>query len=102
VADSTRWGLWAEVAEKDLTRVLELWDSTSQAQEPPFTALVANHVPGYPETLGLPVQMRLTGPTTRPALAFDAAEQHPLAVECRAGVSVHRVMEWLNAMGLKE
>jgi len=82
--------------------VLELWDSTSQAQEPPFAALLANHVPGYPETVGLPVQMRLTGPTTRPALAFEPAERHPLALEYRAGVSVHRVMDWLKAMGFKE
>jgi hypothetical protein len=102
VPDSTRWGLWAEVAEKDLTRVLALWDSPLQAEEPAFAALIANHVPDYPETIGLPVQMKLTGPNTRPTLALDAASQHAFAVECRSGVSVHRAIEWLKAMGIVE
>ena len=102
VADSTRWGLWAEVAEKDLTRVLALWDDPRQADEPAFAAIVANRVPGYPETIGLPVEMRLTGPSSRPALAFDASNHHPFAAECREGVPVHRVVEWLKAMGSQE
>jgi hypothetical protein len=102
VPDTTRWGLWAEIAEKDATRVLELWDSVAQNQEPPFRANIANHIPGYPETLGLPVQMRLTGPTTRPELAFGTDVEHPLALECRSGVTVHKVMEWLKAMGQQD
>jgi hypothetical protein len=85
-----------------MTRVLALWDSPTQADEPPFPAILANHVPDYPETIGLSVYVKLTGPTTRPALAFDGASEHAFAVECRSGVSVHRVMAWLRAMGLQE
>ena len=99
VDDTTRWGLWAEIAEKDATRILELWSDPDQRNEPPFRGTLANHLPGYPETLGLPVEVRLTGPTTRPEIAFPAHAQHPLAAECRSGVTAHRVMEWLGAMG---
>jgi hypothetical protein len=82
--------------------VIELWKDPEQSKEPPFRAVISNRLPGYPETLGLPVKTRLTGPTTRPELAFAWYQRHPLAVECRSGVTSHRVMEWGRAMGLLE
>jgi hypothetical protein len=101
VGGTTQWGLWAEIAEKDATRMFELWSDPEQQKEPPFRGVVANHLPGYPETLGLPVEVRLTGPATRPELAFPVHVQHPLAAEYRSGVTAHRVIEWLRAMGYK-
>jgi hypothetical protein len=92
------WGLWAEVAEPDFHRVLERWSDPAQAAEPPMSALLANRVAGYPDTLGLPATLRLTGPTTRPALHLEAGLQHPFAVEVRRGVYTHRVMEWLGGL----
>jgi hypothetical protein len=91
----TGWGLWAEVEAADFRRIVEMWTDAEQAGIPPMRARVANRVPGYPETVGLPVILTLTGPTTRPRLAFDATSDHPLALECQAGVCTHRVMEWL-------
>ena len=44
------------------------------------------------------MRLRLTGPTTRAALAVESSSTHPFAVEVRAGVYTHRVMEWLDAM----
>lgn len=91
------WGLWAELSSDDCRTVYDKWTDPDQTQVPPMPALIANRVPGYPDTVGLPALLRLTGPTTRPELTLDAASVHPFALECRQGVCVHRVMEWLAA-----
>jgi hypothetical protein len=95
----THWGLWVEVEERHARRAWELWDSPDQAKEPPFTGCVANEIAGYPDTIGLPVQVRLTGPSTRPCASFEADVVHPFAEECRQGVSCGRVLEWLGGTG---
>jgi hypothetical protein len=100
--DYTHWGLWVEVPEAQARRAWELWESPQQAEEPPFAGCVANHVQGYPETIGLPVQVQLTGPTTRPRASFDASVEHPFVVECRQGVTTHKVLEWLAGQGAVE
>jgi hypothetical protein len=94
----TAWGLWAEVAEADFRHIVEKWSDPQQASLPPVEALLANRVPDYPETLGLPATLRMTGPTTRPELAFDRLSIHPFAIECQNGVCTHRVMEWFENM----
>jgi hypothetical protein len=96
--DTTHWGLWAEVAATDYRQIVERWSDPRQSDLPAMQATIANRVPGYPETLGLPVTLRLTGPTTRPSLAFGADSIHPFALECNGGVCVHRVMEWLASL----
>jgi hypothetical protein len=98
IGGNTQWGLWIEVAEADAKRAWDLWDAPDQAQEPPFHGFVANHIKGYPDTVGLPVVVRLTGPTTRPRSVFPKDLVHPFADECRAGVTSHRVHEWLSCM----
>jgi len=95
-ARDCRWGLWVEVSAATFARVRALWDQPGQAGEPPFAATVANTVRGYPATLGLPGQFRLTGPTTPPFFHFDPAVDHPLAAEQRAGVFPERILEWLH------
>ena len=99
VDDYTQWGLWVEVEEKHAHRAWELWDSLDQDQEPPFPGFVANQVAGYPNTIGLPVEIQLTGPTTRPRSSFSKELEHPFVQECRAGVNTPRVLEWLAGRG---
>lgn len=92
------WGLWVEVVEADFRRVLDTWSDPDQASQPPMDAQIANQIPGYPNTLGLPVCLRLTGPTTRPEVAFAREVDHQFARECVHGVDVHKALEWLEAM----
>ena len=92
------WGLWAEVTPGDFQRIVERWSDPGQVEEAPMSAVIANRILGYPDTLGLPVTLRLTGPTLRPALLVKPDTGHPFAVECLAGVSGHRVMEWLERL----
>ena len=100
-ADSTAWGLWVELSEADILRVRELWTDPRQADEPPFSAVIANHVPGYPETLGLPVRVQLQDPPRRAELSFEPGTAHSFAAECEAGVSGHKVVDWLRTMGVE-
>src|SRR4029450_5881419 len=93
-----RWGLWAEVSPQAFRRILELWSHPGQSTEQPFEAALANHIPSYPETLGLPCSLRLSGPTTRPSIGFPEHLDHPLAAEYRAGVTAHRAVEWVQLL----
>ena len=92
------WGLWAEVSEDDSTVIWKAWDDPHQDKIPPMQARIANRIPVYPDTTGLPVVLRLTGPQSRPELSLTTDSLHPFARECIAGVCTHRAMEWLDAM----
>ena len=94
LANGIWWGLWAEVPESDFRRILELWSAPDQASEPPIESSLANVIPGYPETLGLPLIVRLSGPTSRPELSFSPEADHPFVDECMSGVDAHRAAEW--------
>ncbi len=69
-SDGVWWGLWAEVSESAFSRILELWSEAEQASEPPFRGRLANLIPSYPTTLGIPLSVHLTGPTSRPEFRF--------------------------------
>jgi len=88
------WGLWVEVSDQAYSRVSTLWDDPNQSSEPPFPCTVANDIPNYPSTRGLPGTMQLTGLQTRPALVLAADSEHPFAVEARTGVYLERSLEW--------
>ena len=96
-ADGIWWGLWAEISEPAFRRILELWSAPDQANEPPIEGVLANLIPSYPDTLGLPLVVRLTGPASRPELCFGPDSAHPFVRECASGVDAHRASEW-NAL----
>jgi len=92
------WGLWAEVSVDDSVVIWNAWNDPEQDKIPSMQARIANRIPGYPDTIDLPVLLRLTGPTTRPELSLTADSLHPFARECLAGVCIHRVKDWLDTM----
>jgi hypothetical protein len=94
---TTGWGIWAEVGEEEAATIYRHWSDPDQAALAPMAARLANRVPGYVDTRGLPLSLQLTGPTSRPSLSFTGDSIHPFVSECRAGVCVHRVMEWLTS-----
>jgi len=96
--DGIWWGLWAEIPEPAFRRILEIWSAPDQASEPPMQAALANVIPSYASTLGLPLSVRLTGPTSRPEFEFAPDAEHPFARECIAGVDAHRASEWNDLM----
>ena len=94
-AQPCSWGVWVEVSERAFKRTSELWDDPAQGAEPPFPATLANTIPEYPPTIGLPGLLQLTGPKTRPTFTLTPDVTHPLAAEQRGGVYPERVIEWL-------
>ena len=90
-----QWGIWAEVSAADFETAWARWDDADQASEPAFHGRLANSVAGYPETIGLPGLLQLTGPTTAPDFRFDQDLDHPFAREQRDGVFPERRFEWL-------
>jgi hypothetical protein len=88
-----RIGVWAEVAREVFDRIRELWTDPSQTSEPRMSACLANRLPLQPDTLGLRMEIQLTGPTTRPEFFLEAME-HPLYGEQTRGIDEHRALEY--------
>ena len=95
------WGIWVELEGADYQRVLDLWDDPNQVDQPPMKARLANQIPRYENTIGQPVRFHLTGPKTRPKISIPLESLHPFARECVEGVNAHRVIEWLESMGVR-
>lgn len=95
--DHYGWGIWVEVAEPAFCRYVELYDKDGSA-EPPVLGNVANAMPGYPPTLGLPVVVQFQNSTSRPRVAVRAND-HPIAAEQANGIDNRRHHEILVATG---
>jgi hypothetical protein len=93
------WGIWAEMGKPDFIRYVELYNSHTQANEAPLHGRIATLIPAYPApTIGIPVAVELTGPTTRPIFLIDPAVNHPLAEEQRSGVLVDRLSDFFASI----
>jgi len=88
-----RIGIWVELDRVAYARVLELWDDPSQSKEPSLHAKLANDIPSFPSTCGMPVRLQLTGPKTRPDVLVPAGD-HPLHREQCLGITSHRANEY--------
>jgi hypothetical protein len=89
------WGVWAAVDEADYRRYEAVFRDPDGHLQPAFTGRIANQIPGYPQTLGLAVTIRLGEGSERPSFTVDDAG-HPLAAEQRGGVFVERVLEMVS------
>nr|WP_255263750.1 DUF2199 domain-containing protein [Pseudomonas aegrilactucae] len=85
-------GAWVEVDPEAFERVCELWDEDGRDQAP-FAARLANRIHGQADTLGLEARLQLSAPGQRPRI-YLPADSHPLAVEQRDGITLHRAHEY--------
>jgi hypothetical protein len=90
------WGIWVEVSEAHFKLTWDLWDDPNQGMVAPFPGQLANTVPTYQPTIGLPGLVQLVSPESRPRFTLSPTLMHPLAVEQRDGVYPERVIEWLT------
>lgn len=86
-------GLWVELGQAGFERIYELWDDPDQSSESPFSVSIANAIPTLSDTNGLPAELRLTGPTTRPQV-FLVRGDHVLVAEQTQGITGHRAYEY--------
>lgn len=91
------WGVWVEVSESDFFRYIELY-SEDGTSEPPIPGRIANAVPGYPPTLGLPVLVQFQSSTSRPTVT-PLDRGHPLTVDHLDGIDDRRYHEILVSTG---
>ena len=89
-------GVWAEVPKAVFGRIYDLWSDPAQVSEPRFLGTLANELPLQPNTLGLALEIQLTGPTTRPEFIL-VATTHPLCEEQAHGITAHRAAEYSDA-----
>jgi hypothetical protein len=90
-----RIGAWAEVDNNAFYRIIDIWEEPNQSQEPPFPAVLANAVPLHQNTLGLRVQLQLTGPSSRPDIVI-MDPSHALYHEQTHGITEHRAYEYTS------
>ena len=91
------WGVWVEVAEPDFNRYVEIYEKDGSA-DPPVPGTIANAMPGYPPTLGLPAVVQFQSSSSRPTVAVSASD-HPIAAEQSTGIDNRRYHEILVATG---
>ena len=90
------WGVWAQVEWPVFKRYLEIYDQDA-SEEPEAIGLLANAIPAYGESFGLPVRLHFASSTQRPRLSFSVAEERLLASEARTGISYARYHEIMLA-----
>jgi hypothetical protein len=86
------YGVWSSLSEQSFKRVYHLWDDPARTNEPPYFGWLSNSLPGYPNTLNLPLDVVTAELDKRPSLVLHDGE-HPLVEEQRRGISLARVRE---------
>lgn len=86
------WGVWIEVLEIDFYRYIELYDKDGSS-EPAIHGMIANEIPTYPSSLGMPVLMQFQDSKSRPDVRFPATAKHPLATDKADGLNNARYHE---------
>jgi hypothetical protein len=96
--DDFGWGIWAEVSRTEHDLYLRYFNDDGSAL-PRFDGRIANSMPGYPETIGVPVQVQLGAADARPRLWLSQDANHLLRSEQEQGIGAARHHELLQACG---
>ena len=86
-------GVWVELSAQDFREIHALWSDPDQASHGPFPGALANEVYGCRDSRGLALEIRLTGPTTRPEFHL-IGEGHDLIRQQREGITQHQAYEY--------
>lgn len=92
------WGVWVEFLT---LKGIKYYAANEYEVGKVFEVVLANRLPGYPETVGLPGRLKIVHPKQRPRFYPHnpaGGDRHPLVEELCAPVAEHRVTEWLQAM----
>lgn len=91
------WGAWIEVSEETIARFREHYGEKADhsAREP---GMLANRLPVYADTLGLPAEVQFGPLHLRPLLFLPESVEHLLATDQREGIDEARYHEILGAI----
>lgn len=90
--DAFGWGVWAEVDWPTFERYLELYEADGSS-EPSHRGLLANEIPGYPQSLGTYIDIRFGPASKRPSICLTSEDDSQLAEEQRRGMDHTRHLE---------
>jgi hypothetical protein len=90
--ESLGYGVWSSLSKESFERVVELWDEPARTEEPPYFGWLSNSLPGYPQTINLPLDVAVQEPGQRPLLVLHGGD-HPLIDEQQRGISETRLQE---------
>lgn len=91
------WGVWLEVDWPIFERYMRIYDQDA-TNESPVCGLLANEIPIYENSRGLPATMRFGTASQRPTAWFSAEARHACADEQRAGIDDRRYHEIVDAL----
>lgn len=83
------YGVWSSLSKDSFKRVVDRWDDPGRVEQPPYFGWLCNSLPGYPETLSLPLDVVTQELETRPLIVLHEGD-HPLVVEQHEGISMER------------
>ena len=90
-------GVWLEGERHVFERYLSLYRADGSAG-PLHSGKLANALPSYDATLGMPVLIQFDDRKQRPSVFFPASDQSELALEQRHGIDAARYHEILAAI----
>jgi hypothetical protein len=90
--DVLAYGVWSSLSRESFERIFQLWDDPARVEEQPYFGWLSNSLPGYPETLNLPLEVATHELHLRPTFRLHDGE-HPLIREQREGIARGRVFE---------
>jgi len=99
-SDDFAWGAWAEVKWPIFQQYLKLFDKDGSA-EPRVEGLLANKLPGYANSIAMPILIQFEDPKSRPSMHCRAEDKSRLAREQRAGIDQARYHEILEAISIR-
>lgn len=96
--DSFGWGVWVELAKDKHDEYLAGFNA-DLSTTPRFPGRIANTIPGYPDTMGMPVEVQFLTEGARPSFHFPTDAAHALALEQSHGITSKRHHDILRATG---
>jgi hypothetical protein len=84
------WGVWAEISPKTFIRTQEQWNTEGREFTPPDPGWLDTELPLYGNTINLEVDVYTQVVGRRPHFTV-IAEDNPLAIEQRTGITLARV-----------
>lgn len=91
------WGVWVEFPDLASVKRYAQLERDPESEGSTFNVMLANRVPGYPDTVGIWGTLTLANPKQRARFSPDE-DGHPLVEELSDPVPEHRVHEWMHAM----
>jgi len=87
------WGVWVSLSEKSYARYAETYDNPVEGDG--FFGWLCNRLPSYPDTLALATDVHVQLGGLRPTLHLHHgdADEHPLVIDQRQGISIARAQE---------